>query len=200
MTECPGALIEGTKYNGTNEALTWGKHVFHIIPNEDDPHHPLIIIIVNICRQKGYRGKKSVYKEFNLYSEPNTNCAMCPVAQAVALAIEDQIFADVTTAEQIFSPKIPPMDHHILTLKLESHSHCVAHAEVLVNGVWGVSSDHALTYTTYTGPLWHVSLADGFIGMWPEQWASFAPSLFMSDIYFLGGSAAQSHHHTRQRK
>ncbi|PBK81951.1 hypothetical protein ARMGADRAFT_1090810 [Armillaria gallica] len=91
--------------NGTNEALTWGEHDFHVIPNEDDPHHPLIIIVVKISRQKGYGGKKSVYKEFVLYPEPNTNCPMCPVTQAVALAMEDQIFADITSAEQIFSPQ-----------------------------------------------------------------------------------------------
>ncbi len=90
---------------------------------------------------------------------------MCPVTQAVALAIEDQIFANVTTAEQIFSPNIPPTDHHVLILKLESRSQCVARAEVLVNGVWGISSDRALTYTAYSGHLRRISWADGFIGM-----------------------------------
>ncbi|SJL04285.1 uncharacterized protein ARMOST_07646 [Armillaria ostoyae] len=105
---------------------------------------PGVLVVVKIRHQKGYRGK-------SLYTK--------------TLAIEDQIFADVTTAEQIFSPKIPPMDLHILTLKLESRPQCVACAEVLVNGIWGISSDRALNYTTYSGHLRRVSLVDGFIGM-----------------------------------
>ncbi|KAK0460972.1 uncharacterized protein EV420DRAFT_1477844 [Desarmillaria tabescens] len=163
MTERPGAIVEGTKYHGTNEALKWGEHEFHIIPNSDDPHHPLVIVKVKIHRQKGYRGKKSVYKEFILYPEPNANRAMCPVAQVVALAIQDQIFAHVTTAEEIFCPKHAPTKHHILSIKPSALSQCVARAEVLVKGIWGTSSDRALSYSVYSAHLRRVSLADGFI-------------------------------------
>ncbi|SJL18601.1 uncharacterized protein ARMOST_22198 [Armillaria ostoyae] len=79
MTEHPRALIEGSKYNGTNEALTWGEHDFHIIPNKDNPHHPLIIIvIIKIPARKGTGGKSLYTKSLSSIPSPmqTTQCAL----------------------------------------------------------------------------------------------------------------------------
>ncbi|SJL18935.1 uncharacterized protein ARMOST_22538 [Armillaria ostoyae] len=97
--------------------------------NLEDPYHPIVFIRILIRRLKGFSGNGAAHKEFILYPEPNNNRGLCPVAMATALALEDGIFAHVTTAEQIFNPAIPPTDHHILSLRPSDQ--CAVRSDVL---------------------------------------------------------------------
>ncbi|SJL01047.1 uncharacterized protein ARMOST_04363 [Armillaria ostoyae] len=74
-SEHPGAIIESSSHFGTNEALMWRDHEFHVLPNPDDPHSPIILIRIKIHLLKGYRKNNATYKEFLLMPETHS----CPL-------------------------------------------------------------------------------------------------------------------------
>ncbi|KAK0433743.1 uncharacterized protein EV420DRAFT_507035 [Desarmillaria tabescens] len=163
MTERPGALVEGSKYRNTDRAILWNEHEWHVVPNPENPRHPHVYIRVQIHRLKGLGSNQSAFKEFILYPEPNSNRAYCPFSMATAMALEDGIFAHVTTAEEIFHPAIPPTDHHILTHRPSASTQCAVRGEILDDNNWKTSLTRALTYDAYNGHLRRVSLYLGFI-------------------------------------
>jgi len=69
---------------------------------------PWIVIIVRIRLLKGWREDDSKEKLFFLYPEGDGNRSSCPVMAFLALALEDGVFADVSTIEEILFPAIGP--------------------------------------------------------------------------------------------
>ncbi|KAK0465130.1 uncharacterized protein EV420DRAFT_1512930 [Desarmillaria tabescens] len=161
-SERPGAIVEASSRFGSNEALCWKDYEFHILPNPDDPHSPLVVIRLKINLLKGYRKDDSMYKEFLLMPESESR-VFCPVSSAVAMAIEDKIFSDVETIEEIFHPKVPPTQHHILRMRPEAADKPVLRAEVFDGLSWLLSSTRALSYGALSGHLRRISMLLGFI-------------------------------------
>ncbi len=163
MTECLSALVKGSKYQNLDHALHQTEHQQHVVPNPDDPHHPYVYIHALIHQLKGLSSDQSAYKEFILYPEPNSNRAYCPFLMATAMALEDGIFADVTTAKEIFHSAIPPTDYHILLQHPSVSTLCTIHGEILNDNIWETSPTHVLTYDAYNGHLYCISLNKRFV-------------------------------------
>ncbi len=161
-SERPGAIIESSSHSGTNEALMWRDHEFHVLPNPDDPNSPIILIRIKIHLLKGYRKNNASYKEFLLMPETHSR-ALCPVSLIVAMAIEDNIFPHVKTANDIFHPKNPPTGHHILSMHPEAANTPALRSEIFDGCAWITSPTRALTYATLSSHLRRVSINKGFI-------------------------------------
>ncbi|PBK62280.1 hypothetical protein ARMSODRAFT_980394 [Armillaria solidipes] len=71
-SERPGAIIESSNHFGTNEALMWRDHEFHVLPNPGDPHSPIILIRIKIHLLKGHRKSIATCKEFLLMPETHS--------------------------------------------------------------------------------------------------------------------------------
>ncbi|KAK0453740.1 hypothetical protein EV421DRAFT_707129 [Armillaria borealis] len=160
-TERPGAIVESSCYRGTNQALKWDDIEVHIIPNPDDPNRPYIIIRVRINLLKFHRKDDSAYKDFILFPEPNPNRAMCPISLIIALGIEDKVWKNITTADDIFHPKIPPTDHHQLVTI--GGKRPVLRREVFRDGIWITHAELALPYDCMSRHLRQISLSLGWL-------------------------------------
>ncbi|KAK0198412.1 hypothetical protein F5146DRAFT_1019548 [Armillaria mellea] len=161
-SERPGAIVESTSRRGSNEALLWRDYEFHVIPNPADPHSPLIIIRLRIHLLKGYCKDDAKHKDLLLFPETESRI-FCPVSSAVAMAIEDNVFPDIKTVEEIFHPKIPPTDHHILRMYPEATARPILRSEIFDGLIWVISPTRALTYGALASHLRRVSLSKGFI-------------------------------------
>lgn len=164
-TERPGAIVESSCYRGTNQALKWDDIEVHIIPNPDDPNRPYIIIRVRINLLKFHRKDDSAYKDFILFPEPNPNRAMCPISLIIALGIEDKVWKNITTADDIFHPKIPPTDHHQLVTI--GGKRPVLRREVFRDGIWITHAELALPYDCLSRHLRQISLSLGWLSTSP---------------------------------
>ncbi|KAJ3897371.1 hypothetical protein F5879DRAFT_47712 [Lentinula edodes] len=51
----PGSVVELACYRGSNEALTWGDVDFYLIPDDEDPAHPFLVVDIQLNLVKGYR-------------------------------------------------------------------------------------------------------------------------------------------------
>ncbi|SJL16575.1 uncharacterized protein ARMOST_20101 [Armillaria ostoyae] len=92
--ERPSAIIKSSSHFSTNKALMWCDHKFHVLPNPDNPHSPIILICIKIHLLKGYRKNNATYKEFLLMPETHSH-ALCPISLIVAMVIEDNIFPHI---------------------------------------------------------------------------------------------------------
>lgn len=161
-SERPSAIVENSSRRGTNQALLWRDYEFHIIPNPDDPHSPLVGIRLRIHRLKGYCKDDAEHKDLLLLPEKKSR-VLCPVSSAVAMALEDSVFQDVKTVEEIFRPKIPPTEHHILIMYPEAAAKPVLRAEIFDGLIWTISPSRALTYQALASHLRRISVHKGFI-------------------------------------
>ncbi len=188
-SERPGAIVESSSRRGSNQALLWRDYEFHIIPNPDDPHSPLVIIRLRIHLLKGYCKDDAKHKDLLLLPETESR-VFCPVSSAVAMAIEDNVFPDVKTAEEIFHPKIPPTEHHILIMYPEAATKPVLRSEIFDGLIWIISPTRALNYSTLASHLRRISMIKGFIRRSEFVYLSFH-SLFcqaMSPVIVVGAA------------
>lgn len=163
-SERPGAVVESTCWRGSNEAIWWSDHQFVIIPRPDHPNHPIVTVIVTIRLLKGKRGDESLNKLFFLLMEPEGTRSACPIIPLLHLALEDDIFEDVHTIEEIFHPMHAPTRPHILSIKPSSQKQLVLRADELSDQKWSTSATKALNYAMYSPILKKISLAKGFAG------------------------------------
>jgi hypothetical protein len=171
-SERPGAVVESSGYRHSNEALEWGDHDFLIVPNPRNPRRPIIVAIVGIRLLKGQRKNESFSKFFFLVMEPDCNRAICPMTTLLYLALEDDIFVDVHTIEDIMYPEYPPTAIHVLAIKPHMKRQPVVRAEVKTESGWGISPKLALPYVIYASHLRTISLVEGFTGMYYPQFST----------------------------
>jgi hypothetical protein len=177
--ERPGAIIESSKYHGSNEALEWGDTQFMVIPNSKSPRDPHIGVIITFRLPKGHRGDPHFYKSFFLLQEPLGLRAQCPVTLFLFLAILSGIFQDVSTVEEIVNPEIPPLKTHILRIKKECESVLVFLADEYRDGHYVTSATRALQVSTHSTQLHKVTMLMGYVGA-PFLRITGSPSLTSS--------------------
>ncbi|KAJ7348886.1 hypothetical protein DFH08DRAFT_959088 [Mycena albidolilacea] len=85
-----------------------------IIPNPANPRRPFVILIVTTTLLKGQRYNESFIKSFFILMEPASHCHVDALMYALAAVLDDEIFQDVTTLEEIFYPAHPPTRAHKL--------------------------------------------------------------------------------------
>lgn len=163
-SERPGAVVEGTGYRHSNQSIEWRDMKFLVIPSKEHPHAPLIIIIVRIRLLKAWRDDESKEKFFFLYPEGDENRASCPIAAFLYLALEDAIFKDVKTIEEILFPAIAPTETHVLSIREEKERLPILRAETRTDSGWNISDTLALPYVIYLKFLKIFSLNEGFQG------------------------------------
>ena len=166
-----GAVIESGNYWHSNQCIQWCNLKFIIIPNKDHPSKPWVMIIVHIHLLKGMCEDESKKKLFFLYLEGDENHASCPIMALLSLALEDDIFMDVFTIEEILFPTVVPTQIHTLAMfgvKLEL---TVLRAEVRTPNGWLISATMALPNGAYLKFLRVFSREEGFPGVsyWPPS-------------------------------
>ncbi|KAJ3867454.1 hypothetical protein EV359DRAFT_61495 [Lentinula novae-zelandiae] len=60
---CPGSIIESACYCSSNEALTWGDIDFYLIPDDEDPAYPYLVVNIQLNLVKGYRDMDHKYQK-----------------------------------------------------------------------------------------------------------------------------------------
>ncbi|KAK0471768.1 hypothetical protein IW261DRAFT_1424858 [Armillaria novae-zelandiae] len=89
--------------------------------------------------EKTLFGKKECYKAQapgNQYHIETKSQVFCLISSAVAMAIEDSVFLDVKTIEEMFHPQIPPTKHYILIMHPEVAAKPVLHSEIFDGLIW----------------------------------------------------------------
>ncbi|KAJ7058504.1 hypothetical protein C8F01DRAFT_292364 [Mycena amicta] len=167
-TERPGAVVECGSYRGTNECIVWGDHEFWVIPNPASPKHPLVALILTIRLLKGLRENESSIKQFFILQEPDSHRLVDTLMYAVVLAIQDGIFENVSTVEEIFNPSEAPDAPHCLSIKPEKRSLPVIRRDKIIDGKWSVKHEFAMPYAIVADRLRQLSLAAGF-----SHWMTF---------------------------
>ncbi|KAF8192734.1 hypothetical protein K438DRAFT_855713 [Mycena galopus ATCC 62051] len=162
-SERPGAIVESNCYRSSNEALTWGNLQFWIIPNPKLPPFPLACLILTTTLLKGHRQDESFVKPFFVLPEPASHRHVDVMMYALAGALEDEIFEDVTTIEEIFCPAAVPTKAHCLRIKPSCVNLPVIRKEVFDNGRWTNSSKIAMPYHMAASYLRKTSLSLGFV-------------------------------------
>jgi hypothetical protein len=114
---------------------------------------------------KGWDKDESKGKMFFLYPEGDDNCALCPVMAFLTLALEDSIFADVSTIKEILFPVVAPTQTHTLAMHVIKLKWAVLRAEVKTSNGWIVSEIDALPYGVYIKFLRVFSREEGFPGV-----------------------------------
>ncbi|KAI0038146.1 hypothetical protein FA95DRAFT_1286163 [Auriscalpium vulgare] len=162
-SERPGAIMEASGYRHSNEAINWGDVDFVIVPNPADPPHPTVVALVRIRLMKGYRLNKAVVKSFFLSFEPNASRAADPLVLLFYMALQDGIFENVKTIEEILEPVHQPADTHTLTIREAWRKVPILRKEVYAaTAGWEVSDTLALPYQVYAAFLHWASDVAGF--------------------------------------
>lgn len=163
-SERPGAIVESGGYRHSNQCIQWRDFTFLVIPSQEHPHKPWIVVIVRVRLLKGWRDDASREKLFFLYPEEDDNRASCPVTAFLYLALEDEIFTDIVTIEDLLFPIHNPTQTHELSIKDSKRGLAVFRAEVKTDSGWTISNHLALPYVIYLKFLRVFSLDTGFEG------------------------------------
>lgn len=151
-----------------------------MVANEANPTRPFIAIIIKIRLLKGLRDDESVFKSFLIAPEPDDNRVVCPVMSFLALAIQDDIFEEVHSIEEILFPAHPPTLQVIeLSIHPSKQNLPVAQQEKYSSDIGWFISPNALKYSSFRESLKYVSLEAGFSSrshilhrshtdLWPE--------------------------------
>ena len=169
-SERPGAIVESGSYRHSNECIQWSDLEFIVVPHKDHPHKPWLVVIVRIRLLKAWRDDESREKFFFLYPEGDNNRASCPIMAFAALALEDHVFKDVSTVEEILNPKVAPTQMHTLEMHEHKKSLAVLRAEVKTPDGWTISDIDALPHGIYVAFLRVFSRDQGFPGTSSVGW------------------------------
>ncbi|KAH8107672.1 hypothetical protein BXZ70DRAFT_912040 [Cristinia sonorae] len=162
--ERPGAVVESGAYRKSNESIKYSEHQVHIVPNQDPTLPPYVCLVVTFNLLKNGRTNDSKFKSIIIRPDLESPSS-CALMSFLTLAFLDNAFADVSTPEEIFDPKIRPVRGHILQWKPEMMAVNVLRTEELVKKSWKVSDTQALPYSTYIRHLTYLSLKAGFVRM-----------------------------------
>ncbi|KAJ7601486.1 hypothetical protein DFH06DRAFT_1025912 [Mycena polygramma] len=162
-TERPGSIIESSSYKNSNDGMEWGDKEFFVIPNPENPERPNLAIIVRIRLHKAHRKDEKHYKYYFILLEPNGTRASCLGTCLLYMALQDGVFQDVTTIEEIFRPARIPTRIHKLAMKPEVLTQPVLRAEVINDdtGLVTISPTRALRAATHSTQLKTISMRKG---------------------------------------
>ncbi|KAJ7306745.1 hypothetical protein DFH08DRAFT_513600 [Mycena albidolilacea] len=158
----PGAIIESGRYRGTNEALHWRDVVFTVIPNAEYPQFPHLAVGLTFRYNKGRRGQSKYYYKYTVLLEPAGERSACLVTNLLYMALEDGIFQDVDSIEEILTPRNHPTSAHTLSVKASCLSQPVCRADVVEDGIYYISLTKALMYARHNSQLHKVTFSMGF--------------------------------------
>ncbi|KAJ3870672.1 hypothetical protein F5051DRAFT_434453, partial [Lentinula edodes] len=106
---CPGSVVESACYRGSNKALTWGDVDFYLIPDDEDPAHPSLVVDIQLNLVKGHCNVDHQYQKLpftlELRKEHHMTCIVLPL---LGLAFHDLVFAHFHSIESLLCPEKPP--------------------------------------------------------------------------------------------
>ncbi|OBZ71522.1 hypothetical protein A0H81_08405 [Grifola frondosa] len=159
--ERPGAIVESGTHRNTNQALEYRDFAIWVIPMKETKRI-VVVAAVTIRLLKGQRENDAFFKSFIIFPEPPTSRASCPMMSLLTMALEDGIFSDVSTIDEILYPKRFPDHMHRLSFKPGKERLLVLRNEVLGPDGWTISPTKALGYDPYRRLLSQCGKAAGF--------------------------------------
>ncbi|KAH7874256.1 uncharacterized protein C8R40DRAFT_1195537 [Lentinula edodes] len=158
----PGSVVESACYRGSNEALTWGDIDFYLIPDDEDPAHPSLVVDIQLNLVKGYRNVDHRYQKLlftlELRKEHRMTCIVLPL---LGLAFHDSVFAHFHSIESLLCPEKPPTTRVKIFLRNEVLTLPVLRKEEKGGG-GKVSRTDAFHYDGLNRCLKLLSIAAGF--------------------------------------
>ncbi|KAJ3812007.1 hypothetical protein F5876DRAFT_64353 [Lentinula aff. lateritia] len=160
---CPGSIVESACYRGSNKALTWGDVDFYLIPDDEDPAHPSLVVDIQLNLVKGYRDVDHRYQKLlftlELHKEHRTTCIVLPL---LGLAFHDSVFAHFHSIESLRCPEKPPYTRVKILLRNEVLTLPLLRKEEKGGG-GKVSKTEAFPYDGLLHFLKSLSIAAGFL-------------------------------------
>ncbi|KAJ4482925.1 hypothetical protein C8J55DRAFT_605325 [Lentinula edodes] len=160
----PGSVVESACYRGSNEALTWGDIEFYLIPDDEDPAHPSLVVDIQINLVKGFRNVDHRYQKLlftlELRKEHRMTCIVLPL---LGLAFHDSVFAHFHSIESLLCPEKPPTTRVKIFLRNEVLTLPVLRKEEKGGG-GKISKTEAFPYDGLLHCLKSLSIAAGFLG------------------------------------
>ncbi|KAJ3884628.1 hypothetical protein GG344DRAFT_71183 [Lentinula edodes] len=133
----PGSIIESSCYRGSNEALTWGDLDFYLIPDDEDPAHPLLVVDIQLNLVKGYcdvdHRYQKVFFTLEICKEHHMICIVLPL---LGLAFQDSVFAHFHSVDSLICPERPHTTHVKLLLQNEEEQGGISDTEAMTHGSW----------------------------------------------------------------
>lgn len=160
----PGSVVESACYVKSNEALKWSDITFYLLPDDEDPTHPSLVVSIRINLVKGHRQDDSVYQDIlftlELGKDERLTCLLLPL---LSMAFLDNIFLDFRSIEEFLCPANLP--HTRVTLQLRDEVKDLVVCRQVDRT--GTSDSRAFPYTSYLTYLKKLSIVAGFQGMRP---------------------------------
>ncbi|KAH7867628.1 uncharacterized protein C8R40DRAFT_1178915 [Lentinula edodes] len=89
--------------------LTWGDVDFYLIPDDEDPAHPSLVVNIQLNLVKGYHDVDHRYQKLLFTLELHKeHCMTCIVLPLLGLAFHDSVFAHFHSIESLLCPEKPP--------------------------------------------------------------------------------------------
>ncbi|KAH7872143.1 uncharacterized protein C8R40DRAFT_1173877 [Lentinula edodes] len=155
----PGSIIESSCYHGSNEALTWGDLDFYLIPDDEDPAHPSLVVNIQLNLVKGYCEVDHRYQKvlftLEIRKEHRMTCIILPL---LGLAFQDSVFAHFHSVDSLLCPERPHTTRVKLLLQNEVMNLLVFRKEEQ----GGISDTEAMTHGSWLSHLNKLSIAAGF--------------------------------------
>ncbi|GAW04430.1 domain-containing protein [Lentinula edodes] len=158
----PGSVVESACYRGSNEALTWGDIDFYLIPDDEDPAHPSLVVDIQLNLVKGYRNVDHRYQKLLFTLElRKEHCMTCIALPLLGLAFHDSVFTHFHSIESLLCPEKPPTTRVKILLRNEVLTLPVLRKEEKGGG-GKVSRTDAFHYDGLNRCLKLLSIAAGF--------------------------------------
>ncbi|KAJ3931508.1 MAG: hypothetical protein NXY57DRAFT_1079391 [Lentinula lateritia] len=155
----PGSIVESGCYCGSNGALTWGDIDFYLIPDDEDPAHPSLVVNIQLNLVKGYRNVDHRYQKLLFTLEIRKEHRMiCIVLPLLGLAFQDSVFAHFYSVDSLLCPERPPTTCVKLLLRNEVMNLLVFRKEENK----GIFDTEAMTHGSWLSYLNKLSIAAGF--------------------------------------
>ncbi|KAF8207279.1 hypothetical protein K438DRAFT_431447 [Mycena galopus ATCC 62051] len=158
----PGAIIESSCYEDTNEAILWEDIEIIVIPNPKDPKRPHIVIGITFRLNKAQRGIDAHFRTVFILLEPLGGRHACFGTLILYMALQDAALRDVSHIDEILKPKFPPVRANPLVIAEACRKQPVFRAEVVEDGVYVVSPTKALKAGRHNDHLKKVFFALGY--------------------------------------
>ncbi|KAJ3914382.1 hypothetical protein F5877DRAFT_82835 [Lentinula edodes] len=137
----PGSIVKSSCYCSSNEALTWGDLDFYLIPDDEDPAHPSLVIDIQLNLVKGYCNMDHRYQKvlftLEIRKEHRMTCIVLPL---LGLAFQDSVFAHFHSVDSLLCPERPHTTEE----------------------QGGISDTEAMTHGSWLSHLNKLSIAAGF--------------------------------------
>lgn len=155
----PGSVVESGCYAKSNEALKWSDVTFYLMPDDEDPNHPSLVIDIRINLVKGHRKNESIYQDLlftlELGKDERLTCLLIPL---LSMALQDGIFQNFHSIGEILCPAHPPQTRITLQLRDDAKDLIICRQVDKKE----TSRTRAFPYTSFLRYLKKISLAAGF--------------------------------------